>query len=103
MTRYDRLLDQAAKYREDQQLLIHGMDVEDSLQNRVWLAADFASDALWMAQAEQQRIANLLTVALDRHASVMSNVFPRKARAEALKLALQALGLPTDEDESNAF
>lgn len=60
-------------------------------------------DSLWMstaeteatlALAEQQRIANLLTVAIDRQSPVGRPVFNHEARETARDEALAALGLP---------
>jgi hypothetical protein len=50
--------------------------------------------AIQEAHAEQARIANLLTVALDSHSGVGYPRFNREAREQARDMALAALGLP---------
>lgn len=98
-TRYDGLIQQVENYRTARDEITGRLsDPEEVLRQRM---ENLDSDALFaseLAQAEQQRIANLLTVALDTHSPVGGGRFPLEAKRIALAEALTALGLPLESE-----
>lgn len=69
-------------------------DIETLLMERARNHDSDAYLAVQEAHAEQARIANLLTVALDSHSPVGGGRFNREAQELARDQALRALGLP---------
>lgn len=74
---------------------LSGLDGEERIVQGIYHHQDLAALRLRQAEIEQQRIANLLTVALDSHSPVGTPRFNLAAREKARDMALAALGLPT--------
>lgn len=99
-TRYDSLL-AAVTYEENLQAeLIPHAPEDEALEKRVYASSDRALNAAELAQAEQLRIANLLTVAnmrtlswQDEDTGNLVSLGSQELRASALKEALTSLGL----------
>lgn len=90
MARYDELLALIAEEENYQAELTSQMADEDILPFRHYSSSDRAANAAHLAKAEQQRIANLLTVA------DLDNI-PPSVRRRARDAALEALGFdPAD-------
>jgi len=92
--RTDALFEDADGLMLYAEALRSGLDAEDQLIQRIYHNQDLAHIRVRQAQVEQQRIANLLTVALDSHSGVGSPRFNLAAREQARDMALEALGLP---------
>jgi hypothetical protein len=89
-TRYDDLVTRARASLQQSRLRVKDDDLDFHHQA-------VADTSALLAIAEQARIANLLTVALDNQRPMGSTTFPHKARFVAMKEALSALGLPEGE------
>lgn len=92
MTRYEELVTSVSEEENLQFLLIDGMGQDDILEFRFYAAGDRAWNASMLAQAEQQRIANL--IALARADGMEDFHLSRKQRHWALDEAMKALGVP---------